>query len=93
MKQVVAFVVTLLLSVSALAGINVNSATANELAKALKGIGPKKGQAIVDYCQKNACNKPEDLLKVKGIGIKTLEKIRSELIFDDGEDETAKEGE
>ena len=82
MKKITLFLINVIFSISVYAGVNVNTASVEALASALKGIGLKKGQAIIDYCHNNACNKPEDLLNVKGIGRKTLEKIKQDLIFD-----------
>lgn len=67
-------------SVSA-ASVNVNKASADEIAAALAGIGPAKAQAISKHCKKTKCKKPEDLLMVKGIGEKTLKKISKNLRF------------
>ncbi|MBD3755952.1 MAG: helix-hairpin-helix domain-containing protein [Gammaproteobacteria bacterium] len=64
------------------APVNVNTATSQEISAALSGIGPAKAEAISQYCKVNTCTKPEDLLKVKGIGEKTLEKIKADLRFD-----------
>ena len=76
------FLGAMLVSMSVLASpVNVNSASAEEIAIALKGVGPSKAQAIVNYCQETTCSKPEDLLNVKGIGEKTLEKIKADLRF------------
>lgn len=61
--------------------VNVNSASPGEIASALSGVGPVKAGAISEYCKEVSCSKPEDLLKVKGIGAKTLEKIKSDLQF------------
>lgn len=59
------------------ARINVNTATAAEL-QALPGIGPKKAAAIVDYRSANGpFKRVDDLVEVKGIGPKTLSKLRS----------------
>src|SRR4051812_42769561 len=64
---------------SALAAVNINTATKEEL-DALKGIGPVKAQAILDYRAKNGPFKSvDDLTKVNGIGPKTLEDIRKDV--------------
>ena len=63
------------------APVNVNTASAEEISSALKGIGPAKAQAISDFCKQQKCTKAADLLQVKGIGEKTLEKISADLQF------------
>ncbi len=63
----------------ALAAININTATKDELV-ALPGIGPAKAQAIVDYRKAHGPFKTVDDLKdVKGIGAKRFEKLKPEL--------------
>ncbi len=63
----------------AAAAVDLNSATAAEL-DAVKGIGPAKAKAIIDYREKNGPFKSVDDLKgVKGFGVKTIEKLRPEL--------------
>jgi competence protein ComEA len=53
--------------------ININTASAAELMN-LKGIGEKKAKAIIEFRKTNGHFKqPEDLIKVPGIGPKTLE--------------------
>lgn len=79
-KSLIGFVGALAFSTSVFA-VNVNSASATELADGLHGIGMKKAEAILTYCHENTCAKPEDLLHVKGIGEKTLEKIKDDLEF------------
>ncbi|PKG39272.1 ComEA family DNA-binding protein [Psychromonas sp. Urea-02u-13] len=55
--------------------ININQAGAKELA-AIKGIGTKKAQAIIEYRETNGdFVSVEELVKVKGIGKGTLKKI------------------
>ena len=53
--------------------ININTATAEEL-MSLKGIGVKKAKTIIEFRKNNGLfEQPEDLIKVPGIGPKTLE--------------------
>ena len=53
--------------------VNINTATAEEIAQ-LKNIGSTYAMRIVEYRQENGpFEKPEDILKVKGIGEKTYE--------------------
>ena len=66
--------------------LNPNVATVGELAE-LPSLGPAKAQAIVEYRQsqagsENAFKNADDLEKVKGIGSKTVEKIKPWLEFD-----------
>ncbi len=57
--------------------VNINIAGIKELSK-LPGIGEKTAQRIIDYRNKSGSFKTyEGLLKVKGIGKKKLEKLKS----------------
>lgn len=59
--------------------VNINTATAEELQK-LKAIGPTIAARIVEYRKANGPFKtPEDLMKVKGIGEKSFEKIKDQI--------------
>ena len=60
--------------------ININEATVEELAQ-LKNIGPNYAQRIVQYREENGdFEKPEDIMKVKGIGPKTWELNKDRII-------------
>ena len=75
----VALLFVILLATSAFAKVNINTANVDELAS-LSGIGKVKAEAIVAYRTANGKFKTaEDLTKVKGIGDKTVEKIKGEL--------------
>ena len=66
--------------------IDINKADATTIAKELNGIGLSKAQAIVSHREKNgAFKKADDLLKVKGIGAKTLERNRANIRLDGSE--------
>ena len=80
MKRVLTLIFVLFSSISlAYAAVNLNTASVDEL-DAVKGIGPSKAKAIVDYRAKNGSFKSVDDLKgVKGFGDKSVAKLRSEL--------------
>lgn len=57
--------------------VNLNQASAEALAKSLKGIGLKKAQAIVALREsQGAFTSVDQLTQVKGIGSKTVAKLR-----------------
>lgn len=76
MKKIFLFFLFLFLAstISATEKVNINSASLEEL-KNLTGIGDVKAQAIIDA---RPFSSVDDLLKVKGIGEKTLEKIKEQ---------------
>jgi competence protein ComEA len=64
--------------------VNVNTADADSISRELKGVGPSKARAIVDYREANgAFEVPEDLLKVKGIGSRVLTDNRGNILLED----------
>lgn len=63
------------------APVDINTADVKTLDKAMKGVGPKTAQAIVDYRAKNGPFKSvDDLTKIKGVGKATVEKNRANLV-------------
>ena len=68
-----------LFALPAFAAVNINTATQSEL-EAVKGLGPAKAKAIIDYRTSNGNFKSlEDLDNVKGFGKASIDKLRDEL--------------
>ena len=60
--------------------VDINTATADAIAKGVTGIGEAKAEAIIKYREKNGPFKSVDELeKVSGIGEATLKKIRNQV--------------
>ena len=67
------------MAVKPMGKVNINTADEATL-MALNGIGESKAKAILEYRQKNGPFKSvDDLMKVKGIGDKTLAQLREQL--------------
>ena len=59
--------------------LNVNLASVEQLVK-IKGLGPKKAKAIVEYIQQNgALVSLDELLEIRGIGKGLLSKLKGQL--------------
>src|SRR6185436_3978372 len=78
-------------SEAAASRINLNTASATELAR-LPGIGPSKAQAIVEFRAKEPFTKADDLRKVKGIGDKLYESIKDQVTVGDAPSPTGRGG-
>jgi competence protein ComEA len=64
--------------------VNINTADATALAKALNGVGPAKAKAIVNYRDKNGPFKTVDqLAMVEGISQKLIDKNRADIRLGD----------
>ena len=84
MKKLIFTTLSLLGAAWAMAAVNINTATAEEL-RALPGVGPSKAAAIVEYRQQNGNFKSVDELKnVKGIGDGILNRLRDEATVSGG---------
>ena len=73
--------ILLLLSIGTLAfaSVDINNASVKELIT-LKGIGKNKAKAIVAYRKEHCFKTVDELVKIKGIGQKTVEKNRDNVI-------------
>lgn len=81
-KLLVVLIAFFVFSGMATAAVNLNSASKAEL-ETVKGIGPQKADAILDYRKKNGpFKKVDDLRNVSGFGDKSVESMRSELTVD-----------
>jgi competence protein ComEA len=88
MKSLFTLLATTLFSVWAWAAqpVNVNSASAEEIAEALKGVGLSKAEAIVSYRNSNGqFQHIDELINVKGIGIRTVDINREYIMLDNSE--------
>lgn len=59
--------------------VNINTANAAALER-IPGIGPAMAQRIIEHRQRSKFHTPEDLIDVKGIGEKKLDKMRPYVI-------------
>ena len=68
-----------LIAFPAFATVNINTATQSEL-EVVKGLGPAKAKAIIQYREANGSFKNVDELdNVKGFGKASIEKLKDEL--------------
>lgn len=88
MKKLLTLLAAALFSVWAWAAspVNVNTASAEQISEALKGVGQSKAEAIVAYRNENGAFKHVDeLVNVKGIGIRTVDINREFILLDNSE--------
>ena len=66
--------------------VNINQADAESLAMAIKGVGQKRAEAIVEYREQNGpFQSVDELTEVQGIGEKLLDGNRQNLTVGSGE--------
>ena len=64
--------------------VNINTADAKTIGESLKGIGLKKAEAIVKYrTEKGPFKTVDELDNVSGIGKKTVESIKNDVLLSD----------
>lgn len=65
------------------ASLNINKATAEQLAETMVGVGPAKAEAIVkDREQHGKFISLDEMVRVKGIGLATVEKNREKITIE-----------
>ena len=86
MKPFLILLATAFLAAAAWAAepVNVNTASAEEISQNLKGVGLSKAQSIVAYREANGSfQHTDELVNVKGIGIKTIDQNRGLILLSD----------
>lgn len=65
------------------APVNINTASAEEIAEALTGIGHAKAQAIVDYREAyGEFSRADEIVFVRGIGDATYERNKGDILVE-----------
>ena len=83
-KGLLVFLFAVASSMVALAGpVNINTADAETISSELKGVGMTKAQAIVEYRENHGrFESHDDLTLVKGIGARTVEINRENILLE-----------
>lgn len=87
MKSLLTILLSCLLSCSVWAAesIDINQASAEEMASALTGIGLSKAEMIVRYRDENGrFEHADELVNVKGIGLRTVDRNRDRIRVEGG---------
>ena len=78
MAAAAAFVIS---SIASAAPVNINSASAEQIAEALTGIGMSKAQAIVDYREAYGLfSSADEIVFVRGIGDATYQDNKDDIL-------------
>ena len=88
MKKFITLLVLALFSFTVWASgpVNINSASADEIADSLKGVGQSKARLIVQYREEHGVfTHVDELVNVKGIGLTTIDKNRGMILLNDSE--------
>ena len=80
-KVLVALVAILFSSITFASPVNINTASADDIAAALNGVGTSKAQAIVKYRTANGnFNSADQIIDVVGIGSAIYEKNKADIL-------------
>lgn len=64
--------------------VNINTATAEQLAEALTGVGEARAEAIVTYREENGdFEHIDELVEVRGIGLATVDRNRDRILLEE----------
>ena len=81
-QVLVTLVVIFFSSMSFAIPVNINTASADEIATALNGVGSTKAQAIVEYRTANVdFSHADQIIDVKGIGAGIYEKNKADILI------------
>ncbi|MFT6373300.1 MAG: competence protein ComEA [Gammaproteobacteria bacterium] len=80
-KTLIALVVIFFSTITFASSVNINVASANEIAAALNGVGSAKAQAIIEYRTANGnFTNASQIVNVSGIGPATYEKNKEDIL-------------
>jgi competence protein ComEA len=90
-KLLIALFATFCVANAIAAPVNINTADAKTISESISGIGQKKAEAIVKYrTEVGPFKTVEELANVSGIGEKTVQKIKNDILLSDSEAATSK---
>ena len=79
-KIIIGLSMLLVSAIAMAASLNINKATAEEIAQAMNGVGLVKAEAIVKDREQNGAFKTiDEVIRVQGIGIVTIDKNRDKI--------------
>jgi competence protein ComEA len=80
--SLVAFAAIVFSALSFASPVNINNASADEIAAALNGVGASKSKAIVEYRTANGkFTNADQIVQVSGIGSATYEKNKEDILI------------
>lgn len=75
------------LSLAETGPVDINTASVEQLAEALTGVGPAKAEAIVAYREENGgFEHIDELVNVRGIGLRTVDRNRDNITLESQRD-------